>query len=378
MNEVIDKSEEIDVTEEISKSEKIIGKLKFPIEVLLRWKNTINEFKEWRIDKEGQENIIYIKEEQKALTPEELDEIDSAAYAMSRKYKYHKLMMAADIERAKIEGREVHGWMQRIFRDRYAWLLDNDVFDYAVHYALKYYNPEVFSVVKDYDFENAIINILHLPEPTNFDIFPDFVFDRFIVLTQDVPFESAVYWIENHPWTDFDGYQTTKTLAPCNFLNMGFTLWDLPVTILKDAVGKSKLFFKAKTTADQIVKAKDQILKTHIYKKRQEEKTKDEKLEESEIRYDQLAKRHQYLIDDIKAGDSRNAEEKLKDFAKKYESKVKGISRVKKIVIGVVILIIIILFILAIVSFMIPSISLPPEVPEDPQVLVSNLFNIIR
>ena len=368
---------EIDKTGEISKSKKIIGKLKFPIEVLLRWKNTLNEFKEWRIVKEGQERVAYIKEEQKALTPEELEEIDSAAYAMSRKYKYHKLMMAADVERAKIEGREVHGWMQRIFLNRYVWLIDNDVFDYAVHYALKYYNPEVFNVVKDYDFENAIINIIHLPELTHFDIFPDFAFDRIIVLTQDLPFESAVYWIENHPWTDFDGYETTKMLAPCNFLNMGFTLWDLPVMILKDAVGRSKLFFEAKTTADQIIKAKDQILKTHIYKKRQEEKTKDEKLEESEIRYEQLAKRHQYLIDDIKAGDTRNSEEKLKDFAKKYESKVKGGSRAKKIVIGVVILIAIVLFILAIVSFMIPGTTLP-EVPEEPHILALGLFNILR
>ena len=290
---------------------------------------------------------------QKILTPEEREELESAGYALSRRFKYRKLMLSADPDRNKKEGREVHGWMKLIFGDRYDWLIDNDALDYAVHYALKYYNPEIFNVLKDYDFDNAIINILHLPEKVHYDIFPDFEFDKVIVLTQGEPFENAVHWIENHEWTDENGYNTTKTLAPCNFLNTGFTLWDLPVNVLKDTVGKDKLFFQALTTAKQITNITDQILKIHIYKKRQEEKTINEKVLEKNIEYEQLEERHQYLKDSIRAGDSRNPEEKLKDFAKKYDKEIRErFIDWKKIIIGISIGILIFTILFGITKYM--------------------------
>ena len=90
------------------------------------------------------------------------------------------------------------------------------------------------------------------------------------------PFENVVTWLDNQPSVDDDGYKTTVTLAPCNFLNTGFTLWDLPVIILKDAVGMDKLFFDAITDANEITRIRDQLLKKHIYTKRQEEDTTKE------------------------------------------------------------------------------------------------------
>jgi len=365
------------MTERLKKIAKIVNVK----DAILEWKETIRVFKEWRANEKAKQEDGYMEEKQKLLTPEEREEIDSAAYALSRKWKYHKLMQAADPERAKIEGREVHGWMQRMYRYRYDWLIDNDVFDYAVNYALKYYNPEVFNVVKDYDFEHALVNVIYLPEVTNFDIFPEFGFDKFIVLTQGEPFENAVHWIENHEWIDFDGYSTTKTLAPCNFLNMGFTLWDLPVTILKDTVGKDKLFFEAKTTSMQITEVKDNILKKHIYTKRQEEETSNEKYQELEIRYEQLEERHQYLIDNIKAGDTRNAEEKLKDFAKKFDREISGgFNRYKKVVVGIIIALLTIFVTISIISLVIQKIALsrvPVDIPS-PIVSKTLILNLLR
>lgn len=312
------------------------------------------------------------------LTPEEIEELESAAYAMSRKWKYRKLMQAADIEASKFEGREVHGWMQRMFRYRYGWLVDNDVFDLAVNYAFMYYQQEIFNVIKNYDFGNAIINVINLPRKTHFDIYSDFNFDKIIVLTQDEPFENAVHWIENHPWVDESGYKTTKTLAPCNLLNTGFTLWDLPVTVLKDTVGKDKLFFQAVTTADQITNVRDQILKEHIYNKRQEELTTNEKVLEMQIKYDQLKKRHQYLIDDIKAGDTRNPEEKLKDFAKKYDREVVYGSKYRKVVLWIILAFLVVFVFVGLILMYAPKPE--PDVPDELDVIgaLASISTLIR
>jgi len=357
-------------------AKEIIFKLEHPIKAFREWKDTIKTFREWKNEEKEKQEKGFKKEEQEILTPEEMEELDSAAYSMSRKWKYNKLMKAANLETAKIEGREVHGWMQRIFHHRYQWLINHDVFDYAVHYALMYYNPEIFCVIKDYDFDNATMNLIHLPERTHFDIFDTFEYDKFVCLTpKGEPFENAVHWIENYPWVGSDGYSTTKTLAPCNFLNTGYSLWDLPVLVLKDAVGMDKLFFQATTTADQITRMNDQILKTHIYKKRQKEKTTDEKMLEMEIKYDQLEERHQYLIDNIKAGDTRNAEEKLKDFAKKYDKETsRNIIDWKKIALGIIIVLLAALVIFGCVYLFAPKPG-PSEIPETARTLTSNLFN---
>ena len=316
--------------------------------------------------------------EQPELTIEEREEILTAGYALSRKYKYHKLMKAADPEVAKIEGREVHGYMQRIYgREKYEWLIDNDVFDIAVDFALKYHKPEIFNVVKNYDFDKAIINIIYLPIETYFDLFPNFEFGKIIVLTQDEPFENCVHWIENQPWTTDDGYRTTKTLAPCNFLNTGFTLWDLPVMILKDAVGMDKMFFKAKITADEITRVRDQLLKKHIYTKRQEELTSDEKYLELEIKHEQLEKRHQYMVDEIKFHDYRNPYEKLEDFAKKHDKRSKrhfSKSSIKRLIIALVIIALIVIIIAGLMFMFGPKPSVEVD-PETSKLLLSNVFN---
>lgn len=356
-----------ETTEKTGRIKKVASKIVNVKGSILEWRETIKLFKEWKTKEQEKQEDGYIEEQQKMLTPEEMEELESAAYAMSRKYKYHKLMKAAVSD--LLEGREVHGWMQRIFGYiKYNWLLDNEVFDLAVNYALKYYDPEVFNLIKDYDFDNAIINVIHLDGITNFDIFPEFGFDKFIVLTQVESFENAVHWIENHPWTDFDGYTTTKTLAPCNFLNMGFTLWNLPVAVLKDTVGKDKLFFKAKTTSKQITEVRDNILKSHIYTKRQEEETANEKYQELEIKHNQLEERHQYFIDNIRAGDIRNAEEKLRDFEKKFDKKVAPNSKYKKVVIGIIAFLIIVVLVSNIITVFIQNSN--PADPVDPNDII--------
>jgi len=359
----------------LKKTKEIIVKCN-PIRVLREGKNTIKNFREWRISEKEKQEKGFVKEEQNILSEAEIEELDSAAYSLSRKWKYHKLMHAANLETAKIEGREVHGWMQRIFRHRYQWLINNDVFDYAVNYALQYYNIEIFNSIKDYDFDNATINVIFLPETTHFDIYREFEFERFIVLTpKDEPFENAVHWIENHPWTDSDGYSTTKTLAPCNFLNTGFTLWDLPVLVLKDVVGKDKLFFEAKTTAGQITRVHDQILKKHIYTKRQEEKTTDEKVLEMEIKYNQLEERHQYFVDNVRAGDSRNAEEKLRDFTKRYDREAShSFIDWKKIILGIIIVLLVFLVIIGCIFLFVPK-PIQSDIPETARTLASITFN---
>ncbi len=313
--------------------------------------------------------------EWKEQTEKDKNRIETVAYALSRKYRYHKLMLAADIETARVEGREVHGYMKRMFPD-YDWLVDNDVFDLACYFAMKNYQLEIFNVIKNYDFENALVNIIDLPENVYFDIYPEFDFNKIVVLTQGEPFENAVHWIENHPWIDEEGYDTTVTLAPCNLLNTGFTLWDLPVTVLKDAVGKDKLFFEAKTTAKELMNMEEQLLKKHIYEKRQEEKTMVEKVEDFKIRYEQLEERHQYLKDTIRAGDTTDSEEKLGKFEKKFDKKHSNISYVdyKKIVIGLIILILIVFLMYGLILIFTPPKSSPTEFPEIARILTSYLF----
>lgn len=323
--------------------------------------------------KEKEKNIK--KREQRVLTTTENYRLEVVAYDLSRRYQYGKLMMASNKKTAEKGGRDVHGYMKRTFPD-YEWLWNNDVFDLACYFAMKDYRPEVFNIIKNYDFDNAIINVIQLPEKTWFDIYPDFEFDKIIILTQGAPFENAVHWIENYPWVDEDGYDTTMTLAPCNLLNMGFTLWDLPVTILKDAVGKDKLFFEAKTTADELISVKEQLLKKHIYTKRQEEKTINEKYDELEISYDQLDERHHALRDEIRAGDPSSGIEKLKKFDLEYNNDDNKEFNYEKFIKWVVIIILITLLVIGIIFLVnrFNLIQIPTEPPEIPGLL--NLFNI--
>lgn len=328
-----------------------------------------------RFRKKKNKEEIEVKVGLQTLTLEQRKNLLSSAFALSRKYDYHKLMRAADTKgEALIEGREVHGYMQRMFPN-YDWLIENDVFDYATDYALKYYEPAIFNYIKDYDFENAIINVIHLPKEECFDLFPNFEFNKIIILTQKKSFENSVYWIENCEWENDEGYITTKTLAPCNFLNMGFTLWNLPVIVLKDAVGMDNLFFEIKTTADQIVEVREQLLKKHIYTKRQEEETINEKLDEKDIKYRQLEERHQYLMDEIDTGDPRTAVEKLRNFNSidyRFNS-----DRAKKTIYVLIILAILIFMFIGLTFIFTPR-PIAPEIPETANLLLSNIFNIFN
>lgn len=293
----------------------------------------------------GKKKKEFTQEKQSKYTPEELDELNSAAFVMSRKFRLSLLRKASKLgkEDAGEVGQEVHGWLQLIYHDRYKWLFHNDVFDKAIHYAQLYYDPEVFNIAKDYNFDDAIINIMYLPEKVLFDDYEEFEFDKVVILTQGKTFENSVLWIENVEEIDTDGYRIMKTMAPCNLLSLGFTLWDLPVTVLKDAVGMDLLFFEAKTSAIQITNIHDRILKTFIYSKRQEELQYKDKLEEKDIAYEQLRERYKIYTDKVRVGDQRNTEELIKDFENKYGkvSKKKKITWKKSllIVLGIVMII---------------------------------------
>ena len=271
---------------------------------------------------------------QKILTKEDSKELEKAGYVLSKRFRLSLLRKASKLganDVGKI-GQEVHGFMLLQYKNRYQWLLDNDVFDRAITYALRYYNQEVFNVIKDYDFENAIINTIILSERSYYDEYEDFDFDKVTVLTQGKTLDESLLWVDNVERYE-DGFKIMKTIAKCNFLNLGFTLWDRPVLVLKDAVGMDKMFFEAKTNSDQMNNIQDQLLKMHIYSKRQEEITKDEKSLEKDIRINNLREELQYYKDNIKAHDMRNSEEKLQDFAKKFDDDIynKGKTHWRKI-----------------------------------------------
>lgn len=351
--------EEIEETRR-DKIKALISKIKAPL----------SKRKERKKSSEVKERII--------LTPEEREEVEIAAYALSKRYGYHKLMKAADTRGAAIkEGREVHGYMQRMYSiEKYEWLVVNDVFDIACDFAWKKNQQEIFNVVKNYNFDDAIINIVSLPKKVCFDKYRESEFDKIIILTQKEPFETAVTWIDNQPWIDDDNYKTTVTLAPCNFLNTGFTLWDLPVIILKDAVGMDKLFFEAIADANEITRMRDQLLKKHIYTKRQEEDTTKEQLLEKDIKYEQLEERHQLMVDDIKFHDSRSPIEKFEEFNKRYNKQTKHYfarANIKKIIILFVIIALAIIIIAGLSFIFAPRPELT-EVPEEVGLMISSIF----
>ncbi len=310
------------------------------------------------------------------LTPEEREIVEIAGYALSKRYGYHKLMKAADTRgAAKTEGREVHGYMQRMYSiEKYKWLVANDVFDIACDFAWKENQQEIFNVVKNYDFDNAIINVVNLPKEIYFDHYKNSEFDKLIILTQDEPFENVVTWIDNQQWTDEDGYETTASIAPCNFLNTGFNLWDLPVLVLKDAVGMDKLFFEAITDANEITRVRDQLLKKHIYTKRQEEDTINEQLLEKDIKYEQLEERHQLMRDDIRFHDSRSPIEKFEEFNRRYNKQPKlAKANLKKLLIMLAIIALVVIIIVGLTYVFAPRLE-TTEIPEGAGLMISSIF----
>jgi len=304
--------------------------------------------------------------------------LEDAAYILSRKYKYLKLMSAAKKETAEIGGREVHGYMERMFgKEVYDWLMEYDVLDLACHLALKDYQPEIYSLIEDYDFPSMERSLVILPNNYSFGHYPEFEFNR-IIIYSDEPLKKDLYWKSNYEWETEDGYDTTVSYAPCNLLNMGSPLHDLPVAVVKDAIGKSKLYFKAKTSSEALTKERDDILKERFFKMRQKEKMKNDKIDELKIESRVARKKYADLKHKLLSRDTSTDEESFKSWEKRY-NKSQALENVdiKNVVKNIAYVIITVFFlILAIYIFtlLFTPPSTPSELPETAGVLILNIF----
>ena len=303
--------------------------------------------------------------------------MEDDAYVLSRKFKYLKLMSAAKKESAEIEGREVHGYMERMFRKDYDWLIENDILDLACHLALKDYQPEIYSLIEDYDFPHMERSLVILPNNYAFGHYSEFEFNR-IVIYSDEPLKKDLTWISNFEWETEDGYNTTVSYAHCNLLNMGSPLHDLPVAVVKDAIGKSKLYFKAKTTSEALTKERDEILKERFFKMRQKEKMKNDKIDELEIESRVARKKYSDLKKKMLSRDTSTDEESFKRWEKRYDKSQAlenvDIKNVIKNIAYVIITIAILIFAIYIFTVLFTPPSTPPELPETARLLRSNIF----
>ncbi len=312
------------------------------------------------------------------MSKEEKKLFEDDAYILSRKYKYHKLMSASKKESAEIEGRDVHGYMQRMFPNDYDWLMDNEILDLACHLALKDYQPEIYSLIEDYDFPNMERSLVIIPYNYSFGHYPEFEFNRIIIYSEE-PLKKDLTWISNYEWETEDGYETTVSYAPCNLLNMGSPLHDLPVAVVKDAIGKSKLFFKAKTTSEAITKERIEILKERFFKMRQKEKMKNDKIDELEIESRVARKKYMDLKHKMLSRDVSTDEESFRNWEKGYDKKqtLENVD-IKKVIKNLAYVIItIFLLILAIYLFTViftPPPPTPSEFPNGAGILISNIF----
>ena len=314
--------------------------------------------------KRRREDVEEIEEPE--LTISEKKELDFCAFVLSKKFKYDKLMLASRIKTAQFEGREVHGYVQRTFPD-YDWLINNDVMDLACYFALQDYQPIIHNFVDNYDFPNMERSLVKLPKDTYFKHFSNFEFNRLVVISSK-PFKTDVTWLNNYPWETDDGYDTTVNFAPCNFLNMGSPLHDLPVLVLKDAIGKSDLFFQATTTAEDLTREKDELIRKELFKLREKEKNSDLEIDELEIESKGARRMYYKLKHKMLKRAPFADEEQFEAFEKKEMSKIRPFGGVnyKRIVTGIIITIVIIVLIVGI-GLLIVSRSVQPELPELPE-----------
>lgn len=333
---------------------------------------TVKRFLGKTIQKRKEEDIEETKREE--LTMAEQKELDFCAFVLSKKFKYDKLMLASRIKTAQIEGREVHGYMQRMFPN-YDWLINNDVMDRACYLALQDYQPIIHNFVEYYNFPKMYRSLVKLPEKDFFRHFPNFEYDRLIVVS-DKPLKSDLTWIHNYPWETDEGYSTTVSFAPCNFLNMGSPLHDLPVLVLKDAIGKSNLFFQAKTTAEKLTEQKDELIRKEIFKMREKEKSSDELVDQLEIECEGARRMYHTLKYKMLSRAPYADEEEFEEFEKKEMSKRQPFGGVdyKRIVMGIIIMIVIIVLIVGIGLMVVSRIVQPPELPETAKLLILNVF----
>jgi len=333
-------------------------------------KITIKGIREkFRQKKKGQ-----VKEtEKKKRTESEEERVDFVGFVLSKKFKYYKLMLAAKTETAEIEGREVDGYMQRMFSD-YDWLIENEVLDRACYFALQDYQPIVHNFVNNYDFPNMHRSLVTLPErKAHWKLFPLLEFEEMVVYSEE-PLEKDLTWINNYKWKTEDGYDTTITFGQCNFLNMGSPLHDLPVLVIKDALGKSNLFFQAKTTAEDLTKEKNELIRREIFKLRDEGKNIEDQLEESKME----AKGHKRRYDNLKYTMLNAAPYMEKEDFERYERREAKRSQFdktnyKRIAQGIIILLFVIIIIIGCIFLFAPR-PTSTEIPEGAGLLTSHIF----
>ncbi|MFW9971271.1 MAG: hypothetical protein ACFFDF_13845 [Candidatus Odinarchaeota archaeon] len=315
--------------------------------------------------KQKQENRKNKKKELKKKTEQQEDRIDFASFVLSRKFKYLKLMMASNIKTAEVEGREVHGFMERMFPD-YDWLIDNDVLDRACYFAWQEYQlqPEVHNLIQNYDFSKMSAEVVFLPEKEYFDHFPEQEFDR-IMIYSDQPLRKGLTWIPNYEWETSDGYKTTVKYGPCNLLNMGSPLHDLPLMVVSHAVGQSKLFFQAKTSAEDLTREKDELIRNEIFKLRDKEKNHEDTIDELKIEANGARKKYNDLKYKMLARGPEMTEEKFKRWEKNYERKSHlrtfNMKKIKKIIYWIIAIIVFVLIIIGLIYFFTPK-AVPTEV----------------
>jgi len=314
------------------------------------------------------------KEEQKERTKAEEERLDYAGFVLSRKYKYHKLMLASDVDKAKIEGREVHGFMERMFPD-YDWLIDNDVMDRACLFAFQEEQIVVHNLIQEYDFDKMVGNLVTLPKKVHFDHYAELDFDR-IIFYSEHPLRKDLGWISNYDWETDDGYNTTVNYAPCNLLNMGSPLHDLPMVVVKDAIGKSNLFFQAKTTAEDLTQQRDELIREQIFKLKDKEKNNEGLIDELKIESAGARKKYSDLKKKMLSRDPSMDDEKFARWEKGYERR-QSVSNIdtKKLVVRILIIFAVI-FVILLVVFMFTTKPPSKEIPETAGLLISNIYKM--
>jgi len=339
-------------------------------------KKTIRRIQERidRIQERKQEQEIVLVKKTKA----EEDRLDYAAFVSSRKFKYLKLMSASNEETAEIEGREVHGFMQRTFPD-YSWLMYNNVLDRACFFALQHYQPVIHNYIDEFDFTKMERSLVIFPTEVHFEHYSQFEFKRMIIYSEE-PLEKDLTWIYNYDWIDEEGYDTTVTYAPCNLLNMGSPLHDLPVAVVKDAIGKSKLFFKAKTTAEKLTEQRDETIRNQIFKLREKEKMNDEEIEELKIESAAARQKYSDLKFKMLSRDPSTNDDKFRRWEEKYDKdhEIKRSTTInyKKVFIAVVIAVFMLFMVFMLMNLFMPKTK--PTPPNDIPTVANILFTLIK
>ncbi|MFX0023763.1 MAG: hypothetical protein ACFE9S_15660 [Candidatus Hermodarchaeota archaeon] len=310
------------------------------------------------------------KEKKRERTKVEEQRLDDVALKVSKKWGYLKCVHAIREEKG---GYEVHGWMQKNFPD-YDWLIDNYVLDRACYYANIEYIAEPTNFTRNLVLDSMFRSVLILPKKDSFDHYPEFKFDRIVILSKE-PLDSAVNWIDNYPWI-LDNYDTTVNLGPANLLNNGFAIPDLPVAIIKDAPGKNETFFEAKTSAEKLVIEQEDVIKKYIFQLRHKEKVLEEQNEELRIESDTVRKMYSDLKFKMLSRAPFSDEEEFQKFEKKYYKKPLRVPSVdiKRLVFGIILIALIVLLIIGLSFLFTPPPSPPTTIPEGAMILNSNSF----